>query len=207
MDDRYRRVWLSQLFILISVLLFHSGCAPIGRPVGVIGQYNAGREALIKPRATGAEQAISYLEEVVKKDPLYEDTLTLLGSAYYKKTRYEDARLILQRALTVNKEDEIAWLVLGLTQLRLGQNEKGLESLKGGITLFSKASRSGYRGYVLWDLRGRVRGAISRTVVEVQKGPQAKENAIRSAENLLSAIDDEEHLQQTETKIEKTSIQ
>ena len=206
-DGRYRRVWLSQLFILSSVLLFTSGCTSIGRPVGIIGHYQAGREALIKPRAIGADQAISYLEEVVKRDPLYEDTLTLLGRAYYKKERYGDARLILQRALAINKEDEIAWIVLGLAQLRLGDSERGLESLKGGITLFSKASQSGYRGYLRWDLRGQVRSAISRTVVPVQKGLEARENVIRSAEALLSVIDDEEQLQQTETKIQKTSIQ
>lgn len=195
------------MFILFAILVFTSGCTSIGRPVGIIGHYNAGREALIKPRAVGADQAISHLEDVAKRDPLYEDTLTLLGRAYYKKARYEEAALILQRALTLNKDDEIAWIVLGLTQLRLQQNEKGLESLKGGITLLSNASQGGYRGYLFWDQKGQVRGALSRAVFQITKGLEERENVSRSVEALLSAIDNEEHLQQTETKIRKTSLQ
>lgn len=200
---------MARRFVLFSliVLAYTSSCTAIGRPVGVIGHYNAGREALIKPRATGADQAISNLEEVVRTDPLYEDTLTLLGRAYYKKQRYEDARSILQRALAVNKDDGIALMTLGLTQLRLGNNEQGLQNLKGGITLFSRVSQSGYRGYVYWDLKGQVRSAINRTVFQVQKGPEATESVIRSAEALLSIIDDEEQLQQTEKSIERARIQ
>jgi len=74
------------------------------------------------------DRAIVALESVVKENPTYRDSLTLLGRAYYKRGRYEDARQILMRAVAVNKEDEIAWLVLSMAMLRMGENEKGLET-------------------------------------------------------------------------------
>ncbi|HME61909.1 MAG TPA: tetratricopeptide repeat protein, partial [Candidatus Binatia bacterium] len=68
------------------------------------------------------DKAIVALESVVGQDPTYKSSLTYLGRAYYRKGRYRDAFAILQRAVAVNKEDEQAWLVLGVTELRLGQN-------------------------------------------------------------------------------------
>ena len=53
-------------------------------------------------------RAIIALESVVKEDPTYRDSLTLLGRAYYRQGRYQDARQILMRAVAVNKDDEIA---------------------------------------------------------------------------------------------------
>ena len=110
-------------------------------------------------------RAIIALESVVKEDPTYRDSLTLLGRAYYRMGRYEVARQILERTLAyVNKDDEIAWLVLSMAMLRMGENEKGLETLKGAITLVSKKSVDGYRDYPAWDKNGVVRTAIRRTV-------------------------------------------
>lgn len=141
------------------------------------------------------DKAIAALEPIVREEPTYQDSLTLLGRAYYRKGRYEDARQILQRALLVNKEDEIAWLVLGLTQLRVGENDKGLEILKGAVTLLSKVSRSGYRNFPDWDSKGLVRSYISRSVQQITKEPEAKDRLIQTVETLLARVDDEENFQ------------
>jgi hypothetical protein len=42
------------------------------------------------------------------------------------------------------------------------QNEKGIETLKGGITLASKVMVEGYHHYERWDIRGTIRTAIRR---------------------------------------------
>jgi len=80
------------------------------------------------------DRAVSALETVVRDDPTYKDSLTLLGRAYYRQERFADAHVILQRAVAVNKDDEIAWMTLGITQLRLNDNARGMESLKGAVT-------------------------------------------------------------------------
>ena len=160
--------------------------------IGTGGRYSEAREEISRRRGGNVDKAILNLETVVREDPTYKDSLTLLGRAYYIKGRYGDARLILQRALAVNNEDEIAWMVLGITQLRLGENDKGLETLRGGLTLFSKNSVESYRGYTYWDRAGKVKIALRRAIFVARKGLEEKENLIRSMENFLAVVDEEE---------------
>ena len=145
------------------------------------------------------DKAVVALERVARENPTYKDTLTLLGRAYYRKARFEDSYAVLQRALAVNKNDEIAWLVLGAAQLRLNQNDKGMDAMRGGITLLSKVSTNGYRDYPIWDSRGAVRGAIQRTALLLAKGLESKEEILSSLNMLLSRVDDEDNYQRRET--------
>jgi len=182
-------------FLLVIGIQLLFGC---GRPewfFGVSGKYYQGWEELVRGRSGNVEKAISNLEAVVQENPTYRDSLTLLGKAYYRKGRYEDARLILQRALAVNREDEIAWLVLGLAQIRVGDGPNGLESIRGGLTLMGKAMKNGYRGYPTWDPNGTVRSSLRRSALQAMKGLEETDNLIRSTELLLARIDDEEWFQ------------
>jgi len=146
-------------------LLFVSSCTHAIPRFGTGGRYEEGKDQFLRGRGGDMNRAIIALESVVKEDPTYRDSLTLLGRAYYRMGRYEVARQILERTLAyVNKDDEIAWLVLSMAMLRMGENEKGLETLKGAITLVSKKSVDGYRDYPAWDKNGVVRTAIRRTV-------------------------------------------
>ena len=141
------------------------------------------------------DRAVGSLETVVREDPTYKDSLTLLGRAYYRQERFADAHVILQRAIAVNKSDEIAWMTLGITQLRLNDNDRGMESLKGAVTLLSKVSIPGYRGYKLWDSNNQVRTALRRCALSVSKGIDSKEEIIRTTEALLARMDEEENFQ------------
>ena len=189
------KLWYFTLSLLVVL-----GCSRPEFFVGTGGKYNAGKEEIIKQRGADMDKAIINLEAVALEDPTYKDSLTLLGRAYYRRERYNDAKLILQRALVVNQKDEIAWLTLGLTQLRLGENDRGLQSIQGGLTLLSKANQEGYKGHEVWDRGGKVKIAVRRAVVAAQKGLEAgtKDSLIRSVEATLSSIDDEEFHQYLE---------
>ena len=165
--------------------------------LGTAGRYTEARQQFLKGSGGSMEKAIADLSDIVKEDPTYKDSLMLLGRAYYNQGIYETSRQMLQRALRVNKEDEIAWLTLGMAQLRLGEDDKGIETLQGAITLVSKASKPGYRGYPEWDSKGLVRSYISRSVIELRKGLDAKPSLLRTCEALLVRMDDEEHFQKT----------
>jgi tetratricopeptide (TPR) repeat protein len=141
------------------------------------------------------DRAIVALESLARQDPTYKDTLTYLGRAYYRKGRYQDAQAILQRAVAVNRDDEMAWLALGLTQLRLNQNETGLDTLKGGITLASKVMVEGYHNYERWDIRGLIRASIRRSAFLLAKGIDEKNNIIEINDRLMAQVDDEENFQ------------
>lgn len=158
--------------LAISCLSFLACRRPPGFGLG--GRYLDGKAELTKPRGGDINKAISLLESVALEGPLYKDSLTLLGWAYYKKARYRDAFQILKRALAANPKDEIAWIILGLTQLQLGDNENGLESLKGGLTLLSRASKDGYRGIKSWDRGGVVRSALRKAVFFSYEGARGK---------------------------------
>ena len=168
--------------------------------MGTGGTYLQGKEEITRRRGGDVDKAIVSLEKVVMQDPTYKDSLTLLGRAYYKKGRFPDAHQVLQRALAVSPSDEIAWLTLGITQLRLNDDDKGIKSLQGGLTLFNRNSVSGYRGFRYWDRAGNVKAATRRAIFVVSKGSEAKrEDTIRSIESLLGLIDEEEWYLQLES--------
>jgi tetratricopeptide (TPR) repeat protein len=200
-----RRFYLvSSLFLAIG-LQFTSGC--ISRPdlfIGLSGKYNEGKYELLRRVGGNMDKAIDSFESIAREDPTYRDTLTQLGRAYYKKGRYQDAHLILQRAVVLNDQDEIAWLIFGLTQLRLGDNARGLESVKGGLTLFGKATvNNSYRDYKAWDPGDRVQIALRRAVFVAVKGLEQKDELIRSVEAVLSAVENEEFHQMFEKGLQR----
>lgn len=186
-------------------LCFLSAC---WRPSGIgVGGHYLDAKAEITKRGGNADKAIADLTYVVTRDPFYHDSLTLLGRAYYTKGFYSDALKVFARALAINKQDEIAWVMLGLTQLRLGDDVAGLESLKGGLTLVSKASKDGYRGIEFWDRKGLARKALQRAAFVVTKGTDDKKAVIGRTEALIAAIDNEEWFGQTEEYLKAIKAQ
>jgi tetratricopeptide (TPR) repeat protein len=183
--------------LIFAVLLagFSLSCNHYIPRFGVGGRYEEGREQFLRGRGGDMDVAIAALEYVVSQDPTYKQALTYLGRAYYRKGRYPEAFAILQRAIAVNKEDEMAWIALGLTQLRLGQVDKGIESLKGGITLASKVMVDGYHNYLYWDTRGLIRASMRRSAFLLTKGPEEKDNIIQTTDRMMALIDDEENFQ------------
>jgi tetratricopeptide (TPR) repeat protein len=179
----------------IGLLSFSLACNHYVPRFGVGGRYEEGIEQFLRGRGGDMDTAVTALEYVVSQDPTYKKSLTYLGRAYYRKGRYQDAFAVLQRALAVDKDDELAWIALGLTQLRLGQIDKGLESLKGGITLANKVMVDGYHNFIYWDTRGLIHASMRRSAFLITKGPEEKNNIIQNTDRLLALIDDEENVQ------------
>jgi len=188
------------------IFAFISSCSTPDWHFGTGGKYNEANTELLRGRAADVDKAISALQVVVQNDPTYRDSLTLLAKAYYRKGRYQETYAFAQRAIAVNKDDEIAWLLLGMAQLRLGDNAKGLESIKGGLTLTAKAMKEDYRGYPTWDPRKTVRGTLNRAVFQALKGLDEKENLIQINEQLISRIDAEEFAQRHDKTVERATL-
>ena len=186
--------WFISVFA-IGLLSFSLACNHYVPRFGVGGRYEEGIEQFLRGRGGDMDTAVTALEYVVSQDPTYKKSLTYLGRAYYRKGRYQDAFAVLQRALAVDKDDELAWIALGLTQLRLGQTDKGLESLKGGITLANKVMVDGYHNFIYWDTRGLIHASMRRSAFLITKGPEEKNNIIQNTDRLLALIDDEENVQ------------
>lgn len=179
--------------LLVAFLIF--GCSNTLPRFGTGGRYEDGRDQFLRGRGGDMDKAIVAFEAVVTVDPTYKDSLTYLGRAYYRKGRYQDAFAILQRALAVNPDNEIAWISFGMTQLQLGQNEKGIETLKSGITLASKVMVEGYHNYEKWDIRRTIQASIRRSAFLLISDSQAKDKILQSLSQLLAQVDDEENFQ------------
>jgi tetratricopeptide (TPR) repeat protein len=188
--------------LLISVFLSLACNHAIPR-FGIGGRYEEGREQFLRGRSGSMEVAITALESVVSQDPTYKDSLTYLGRAYYRTNQLQPAYAVLQRALIVNKDDEMAWMAFGATQLRLGQNDAGIESLKGGITLASKVMVDGYHDLIYFDTRGLIRAEIRRSAFLLTKGIDEKTNIIATTDRLMALVDDEVNFQRN-TRIQNT---
>ena len=194
------QVTISGLIIVVSFL---SACSHNIPRFGIGGRYEEGRAQFLRGRGGDMDTAIVALESVVTQDPTYKNSLMYLGRAYYNKGRFQDAFAVLQRAVVVDREDEQAWIALGLTQLRLGQNDKGVESLKGGITLANKVMVDGYHNYIYWDTRGLIRASLRRSAFLLIKGAEEKQNIIQNTDRLLALIDEDENFQKN-TRIQNT---
>ena len=188
---------------ILLLIWFASACNHAIPRFGIGGRYEEGRDQFLRGRGGDLDTAIAAFEAVVGVDPTYKNSLTYLGRAYYGKGRFQDAHSILQRALAINKEDEIAWIAFGLTQMRLGQVEKGVETLKGGITLASKVMVNGYMNYIYWDTRGLIRASIRRSAFLLTKGAEERDNILRNTDQLLALVDDEDNFQRN-THIQNT---
>ena len=194
----------SRIFFGIGFLVAVSlGCNHAIPYFGMGGRYEEGKEQFMRGRAGDMDTAITALENVVSQDPAYKFSLTYLGRAYYRKGRFQDAYAVLQRAVAVNKDDEIAWMALGLTEMRIGRIENGIETLKGGITLANKSFVNGYHNFLYFDTRGLIQNAIRRSAFLLTKGAEEKENIIRDTDRLLALVDDEENFQRS-TRIQNT---
>lgn len=196
---------LNRLFAacLLSSVVLSSACNHGIPRFGIGGRYEEGREQFLRGRSGSMEVAITALESVVSQDPTYKDSLTYLGRAYYRTNQLQPAYAVLQRALIVNKDDEMAWMAFGATQLRLGQNDAGIESLKGGITLASKVMVDGYHDLIYFDTRGLIRAEIRRSAFLLTKGIDEKTNIIATTDRLMALVDDEVNFQRN-TRIQNT---
>ena len=180
-----------KVFLCVLVLGVVAGC-PRPQGIGVGGRYNDALTELGKTQRGGnVSRAIVDLEYVVRRNPRYKDSLTQLGRAYYYAGRYAAALEVLKRAVAVSRVDAVAWIAIGLTQLRRGEDERGLESVKGGLTLLAKATAKGYGDIEeeYWDLRGLVRRSLRRGISLARKGVGEKRSILPTGELLLHRID------------------
>lgn len=150
------------LFLSVAVL---SGCAAFQTGSEVLH----GRQAFL---IGNHEAALAYFQSAAQKDPSYtygtalrQGIWSYVGRADYATGRFPQARQSLERALSVNKEEDIARLYLGLTLARDGDRQRGLKEIEGGmrgihdwLEYITDAHRFSFGQF--WDTRREIRSAI-----------------------------------------------
>jgi len=151
------------LFVVIG---FVSACANFqagsnvqsGRLAFSIGNYPTAR---------------SYFESAAQVDPnyIYHSDLpggsvqSYLGRADYVTERYAQARGELERALAIDKDDNVARLYLGLTFARMCDQVNGLKEIQSAMQalydwIWYVQEHFRYSYGQFWDINGTIRAAI-----------------------------------------------
>ena len=149
----------------LSVLIYLSGCSGVGTDV------LAGRNALQTGRPT---DAIVYLMRAADQDPGYKTpfrvrlgVLSYLGRAYYETGKNDEARNTLEKAVSLDKDDPLAHVYLGLTLLRSGDRERGRKEVEAGLKAIDDTleyiNMDRLTGFY-WDPGMAIRGDVKKTL-------------------------------------------
>ena len=169
-----------------------SGCAAIQ----VASEVQLGRNAL----QTGQPQAaIGYLCDAADLDPDYktsysirESVWTYLGRAYYEVGNFPEARQALEKALSIDKDNPLPKLYLGLTLLRSGEQQLGRRETENGLrginNLLNHLATSPTNG-IYWDPTQQIRSDIQRALGMNEMIQQSE--FITAAERVGSQLDEE----------------
>ena len=186
-----KRMTLS-LPVGIWTFVILSGC--VGSQVAQ--EVQLGRNAL----QTGQPQvAIGYLRDAADLDPDYktpysirESVWTYLGRAYYEVGNFPEARRALEKALSIDKDDPLARLYLGLTLLRAGDQQQGRRDAENGLrginNLLNHLATSPTNG-IYWDPTQQIRSDIQRALNMNEMIQQSE--FITAAERVGSQLDEE----------------
>ena len=176
----------------LSLVVYLSGCAAMQ----VAGDVQAGRNALETGRPN---DAVTYLVRAAEVDPAYKipyripvGVLTYLGRAYYETGRDEEARKTLEKAVSLNKDDSLAHLYLGLALLRTGDRDLGRREIESGLkgiheTLEYIASDNIYG--VFWDPARMIRSDIEKALASKLDDSQLAVAALRIGSEFEEEID------------------
>ena len=169
-----------------------SGCVAIQ----VASEVQLGRNAL----QTGQPQAaIGYLRDAADLDPDYktpysirESVWTYLGRAYYEVGNFPEARQALEKALSIDKDNPLPKLYLGLTLLRSGEQQQGRRETENGLrginNLLNHLATSPTNG-IYWDPTQQIRSDIQRALGMNEMIQQSE--FITAAERVGSQLDEE----------------
>jgi tetratricopeptide (TPR) repeat protein len=149
--------------------MFVGGCAALQAGQEV----QSGRNALQKDQPA---IAIAYFRHAADLDPSYVNPFsgggsvwTYLGRAYYEAGKYSEARQVLEKTLSLDKDNPAAQLYLGLSILRSGDSDRGSREIEAALKsiynwLNRLASRPGNGIY--WDPAREIRNEIQKTLAE-----------------------------------------
>jgi len=161
-------------WVLFSLFVFLAGCTSL--QVG--GELQSGRQALLESKN---EAALGYFYGAAQKDPNYvyatgsspkQGVWSYVGRSEYLTGRFPQARQTLERALSANREEDIARLYLGLTLAREGDRQRGLKEIESGmrginnfLDYINQAQRYSIGQY--WDPGRDIRSAIQSNLAMI----------------------------------------
>lgn len=189
-DFTNRKLLISICLLTLSYLF---GCAAIR----VAGDVQKGRNALQTGRPN---DAIGYLMRAAEVDPAYKipyrvpvGVLAYLGRAYYETGKDGEARKVLEEAVSLNRDDSLAHLYLGLTLLRTGDQGRGRKEIEVGLKgiheVLERIASDNIFG-IFWDPGRTIRSDIETTLSSKLDDSELAAAAVRIGSAFDSEIDE-----------------
>ena len=182
--------------VFFAVVVFLSGCAGFQAGTNV----EAGRKAFL---IGNNEAAFGYFQRAAELDPTYvygvalrQNIWSYVGRSAYSTGNFSQARNSLEKSLSINKEEDMARLYLGLTLARSGDRQQGVKEIQGGmkglydqLEYITQAYRYSYGQY--WDTRGEIRSAIQRDLAMIDGKDLDWQKLISNSEWLGRKVEEE----------------
>ncbi len=182
--------------VFFAVVVFLSGCAGFQAGTNV----EAGRKAFL---IGNNEAAFGYFQRAAELDPTYvygvalrQNIWSYVGRSAYSTGNFLQARNSLEKSLSLNKEEDLARLYLGLTLARSGDRQQGVKEIQGGmkglydqLEYITQAYRYSYGQY--WDTRGEIRSAIQRDLAMIDGKDLDWQKLISNSEWLGRKVEEE----------------
>ena len=130
--------------ILLALCTFLSACTTT---VQVGGAFQAGRRALI---GGDDEAALGFFQTVAESNPNFvfatgssprQSIWSYVGRAQYLTDQFPQARQSLERAISGDREENIARLYLGLTLIQEGDRQRGLKEIETRAPRYQRFSK------------------------------------------------------------------
>ena len=182
--------------ISFYIMFFLSGCASFQAATNV----ESGRQAFL---IGNNEAALGYFESAAQIDPNYvygtaltENIWSYVGRSQYSIGNLPQARNSLEKALSLNKEEDMARLYLGLTLARSGDRQQGLKEIQGGMRGISDWSEYITQAYrfsfgQFWDTRREIRSAIQTDLAMMDRKELDWQKLISDGEWLGKRVEEE----------------
>ena len=187
-----------KIYPALSALLLVAitGCANL--KIG--SDFQSGRNALLRGNT---EAALPYFQSVVEKDPNYSygtayrlGVLGYLGRTQYSVGQLPEARTTLERALSVDRNDDAARLYLGLTLAKSGDRQRSVTEIETGmkgihefLEWVTQAHRFTYGQF--WDPNRSIRNSIEGDLAMLRSNEIDWPKIIANGEWLGKEIDEE----------------
>lgn len=173
------------LLLIALTVLSHAAC----KPMTAMTEVHKGRQALM---AGKGEAALAHFQRATELDPdfLYFSTLpqsaiTYTGRALYQLGRFSEARQAFEQARLRFTDDTMARLYLGVTFLRQGHRERGLQETTAGLTAIYQwldYIEANLPQGVYWDINREIRSEIERVLQQITDRRLSIEQLIETAE-------------------------
>jgi tetratricopeptide (TPR) repeat protein len=199
--------------VLFALCTFLSACTTMQAG----SAFQAGRRALF---AGDDQEALSFFQTVADSNPNFVFTTgssprqsiwSFVGRTEYLTDRFPQAQQSLERALSGDREENIARLYLGLTLIQEGDRQRGLKEIESGMrgidSFLNNINRTqGFNIGQFWDPNRDIRSAIQYNLELISKESPNWQRLIANTERLALQMERETDLARRQESRERRSL-